>query len=49
MTKQEIIKRFESFGFKLVLDQGLVFGFIKGNTTSVCSMIGENITIYHLT
>lgn len=45
MTKQEIIKRFESFGFKLGLDQGLVFGFIKMNTTSVCSMIGENITI----
>ena len=40
MTKQEIIKRFESFGFKLGLDQGLVFGFIKRNTTSMCSMMG---------
>ena len=45
MTKQEIIKRFERFDFKLVLDEGPVFGFIKGTITSMCSMVGENITI----
>lgn len=45
MTKQEIIKRFESIGFELRLDNDITFGFKKGTTTIMCSLLGSSTTI----
>ncbi|KEZ23464.1 hypothetical protein HS327_00429 [Glaesserella parasuis] len=44
MTKDEIMAVLKKNGFKLELNDGVVFGFIKNTTTIMVSMLGANTT-----
>ncbi|MFZ7174977.1 hypothetical protein ACLSYX_09210 [[Pasteurella] aerogenes] len=45
MKKAEIINVFKKDGFKLRMDDDIVFGMIKNRTTIMCSFLGSNVTI----
>lgn len=45
MTRDEIIEILSNDGYELKIDNGIVWGMLKGDVSVVCSTLDANLTI----